>query len=263
MQIYWRHLLEWYKHYSQWRKEGLREENGVVVGSDRSQEWLLPWWWENFTKHNHHPVTFVDFGLSAEKKEWCLEKGELVSLPFLDFLVKDKEEVVVDTANGWETHYGDNFWQYRKAWFKKPLACLQSPYKKTVWLDLDCEVLGPIQDLFTACEHPSGIAIAKDQISDTSATTIYNSGVIAFQRNATLLAAWAEHSLENNGAFRGDQDLLSQIIFDSGTPVCELPARYNWNIGYGLNPEAVICHWIGDKGKNVLRDQLILKELTQ
>ena len=207
---------------------------------------------------SHHFCRLRPF---RRKKMWCRERGELVPLPFLDFLVKDKEEVSADTAKGWENHYGDNFWQYRKAWFKKPLACLQSPYKKTVWLDLDCEVLGPIEDLFTACEHPSGIAIAKDRISDASLATIYNSGVISFQRNARLLTEWAEQSLENNGSFRGDQDLLSQIILDRGMPVCELPARYNWNIGYGLNPEAIICHWIGDMGKNALRDQLILKEL--
>ena len=71
MQSYWRTPLEWYKQYSRWRTEGLKEGDGVIVGSDYSQEWLLPWWWENYTKHNRYPVTFVDFGLSQEPIELC------------------------------------------------------------------------------------------------------------------------------------------------------------------------------------------------
>lgn len=253
----------WYSQFVEWRTENLKEGDGVVVGADQFQEWLLPWWWDNFIKHNSCPVTFVDFGLSLEKKNWCQERGELIALPFLDVLVKDKDEVEAERAEKWEDRYGEYFWDYRKAWFKKPLACLQSPYRRTLWLDLDCEILGPLTDLFNACGHPTGVALVKDAVSDESPFPIYNSGVIAFQRNAPILTAWAEQSLERNGEFRGDQDLLSQIIFESGLAVCQLPAIYNWNVAYGLNPSTVICHWIGDRGKHALRDQLILKAFTE
>ncbi len=252
--------MEWFKQYARWRIEGLKGGDGIVIGSDRSQEWLLPWWWENFKKHNRSPVTFVDFGLSEEMKTWCRDRGELAALPFLDVFIQDREEIPAAVAEDWEARYGDHFWQSRKAWFKKPLACLQSPYQRTLWLDLDCEILGPLDDLFNACDHVSGIALVKDRASDASPISLYNSGVIAFQRDLPLLSAWADQSFERNGAFRGDQDLLSQLIFEHNLSICELPAIYNWNIGYGLNPQAVICHWIGDAAKNVLRNQSILKQ---
>lgn len=248
------------RRYCQWRKEGLQELDGIVVGSDISQEWLLPWWWDNIRKHNDHPVTFVDFGLSEVKKKWCRERGELISLPLFDFLIKDKEEISLTIADKWEGRYGENFWQYRKAWFKKPAACLQSPYRRTVWLDLDCEVLGSLDKLFEASDHSSGFAIVKDREAPSSSFPIYNSGVIAFRRNLPLMNHWAEQSFANNGEFRGDQDLLSEII--QNIPICELPCIYNWHVGYGMNPDAVICHWIGDLGKQMLRDQILLQQFS-
>jgi hypothetical protein len=224
---------------------------GIIVGSDISQEWLLPWWWENYRRHNAHPVAFFDFGLSPSKKQWCQDRGQLIKLPIADIFIKDREEVPL--AEIWESRYGETFWNSRKAWFKKPLACLQSPFQKTIWLDLDCEVLGPLDFLFQACNHPSGLAIAKDQTAPT-----YNSGVIAFRQHNPIIQKWADQSLQKTDLFRGDQDLLSQII---DRPICELPQIYNWNIGYGMNDDAVICHWLGDMAKMALKNQLILSDL--
>lgn len=229
---------------------------GIIVGSDQTQEWLLSWWWENYRRHNHYPVAFFDFGLSLQKKQWCLERGLLISLPIADIFVKDKEDVPLALIHKWENRYGENFWNARKVWFKKPLACLRSPFQKTVWLDLDCEVLGPLQFLFQVCAHPSGIALAKDQIAPT-----YNSGVIAFQRGAPVIKEWESQSLEKTDAFRGDQDLLSHIISDQNLSICELPSIYNWNVGYGINAHTVICHWLGEMGKTALRNQLVLNDL--
>lgn len=227
---------------------------GITVGSDLFQEWLLPWWWENYRRQNRYPVAFFDFGLSERMKGWCRERGELLQLRGL--LVKDREEVHPSLTQQWESRYGKTFWNSREAWFKKPLACLRSPFPKSVWLDLDCEVLGPVDFLFEACLHPSGIALAKDRIAAT-----YNSGVIAFQKNCSIIKAWAEQSLERAGEFRGDQDLLSHIIAERNAPICELEPIYNWNVGYGDNPKAVICHWLGESAKQALRTQLILREL--
>jgi len=238
-----------------------KEEDGIIVGSDQTQEWLLPWWWKNFSRHNQLPVTFIDFGLSAEKREWCRKRGELLPLSLTTLYVKEREEIAPALVGKWEERYGDFFWVARKGWFKKPFACLQSPYRRTVWLDLDCEVLGPLNELFNACEHPSGIALAKDRAPPPSPFPIYNSGVIVFQKDLSLLQEWAKQSLKNNGAFRGDQDLLSKILFDQNLPIYELPFIYNWNVGYGVNGETVICHWIGEAAKAALRNQIILNEL--
>jgi len=41
---------------------------------DKGQQWLLPWWWEQYSAHNSYPVVFVDFGLS-EKGIACAKRG--------------------------------------------------------------------------------------------------------------------------------------------------------------------------------------------
>ena len=229
---------------------------GIIVGSDQMQEWLLPWWWENYRKHNRYPVAFFDFGLSEAMRRWCKERGSLLRLAMPDIFIKDRDEVPPSIVSDWESRYGEHFWSARKTWFKKPFTCLSSPFAKTLWLDLDCEVLGPLDFLFQASDHPSGIALAKDQIATT-----YNSGVIAFQNNAPILREWANQALSKTDAFRGDQDLLSQIIADQKLSIFELPPIYNWNVGYGIKPDAVICHWLGDVAKQALKNQLILSDL--
>ena len=251
-----------YKAYRTWRTQGLRKGDGIIVGSDICQEWLLPWWLENALRHNRYPIAFVDFGLSAEKKQWCRERGELIPLLIADIFVKEREELGSSIIEQWEARYGENFWDFRKAWFKKPLACLQSPFQRTLWIDLDCEILGPLNPVFEACEHPSGIAMVKDQAASPSSFPIYNSGVIAFQRENSIIKEWGDQSFERNGEFRGDQDLLSRIIFEQNFSISELPFIYNWNVGFGTHPDTVICHWLGETGKLALRNQIIFDQFS-
>ncbi|HLB53139.1 MAG TPA: hypothetical protein VJK48_05475, partial [Chlamydiales bacterium] len=182
---------------------------GILVGSNARQEWLLPWWWERYCRHNRYPVTFADFGLSQEKKKWCQERGSLLSICKSPFFVKDRNDVEGRFVEEWESKYPDTFWESRDAWFKKPQACLQTPYEQTIWLDIDCEVVQPLDDLFSF-----GIGLAVDSIASAQSVDflIYNSGVISFQKNHPLIVEWATLSFEKNGCFRGDQDLLSHII---------------------------------------------------
>lgn len=239
----------------------MNQSDGIIVGSNERQEWLLPWWWENFRRHNQYPVSFVDFGLSKEMKMWCKERGELIALPMPALFVKDRDEVDDILAKEWEGRYSDIFWQSREAWFKKPHACLRSPYQRTIWIDLDCEVVGSLEDLFNTCDNSSGICLVKDCAALDSLFPIYNSGVIAFQKNHPLILEWARQSIEKNGLFRGDQDLLSQIIGENKVSIYELSSIYNWNIGFNQRKDVVIYHWLGDAAKNILKNKLILSNL--
>ena len=234
----------------------LQMSDGVVVGADDLQEWLLPWWWDHFSQQNRYPVTFVDFGMSEEKRRWCLERGGLLSLNMSDLFVRDRDEVASALSEAWEQHYGEDFWGARKAWFRKPFACLRTPYERTIWLDLDCQVMGSLTKLFDACSHPSGVALCLDKNAP-----VYNSGVIVFRRDAPILQEWADQALEKSGLFRGDQDLLTAII--DKRAIYELPAIYNWPFNYGANPDAVITHWIGAAGKEILNRQLMLKQFER
>ncbi len=233
-------------------------KQGIIVGSNQSQEWLLPWWWENYKKHNQYPVAFFDFGLTSDMKKWCREKGPLIQLPQSDVFIKDKEEIPPSTALDWESRHGETFWNYRKTWFKKPLACLQSPFEKTIWIDLDCQIQSSLEPLF---QIDSSLALSRDMDAPCPYYPVYNSGVIVFHKNNPLLKEWATLAFEQNDLYMGDQDLLSKIIFEKKYPIIELEPLYNWSIFHGLNPEATIIHWICDLGKNLLRDRIILSQL--
>jgi hypothetical protein len=236
-----------YEQARVWRSNNLRDEDGIIVGIDQSQEWLLPWWWDHYRKHNRHSVAFIDFGMTVGKKDWCRERGELVPLFVADIFVKEREEIEPEILAHWEASYGKQFWPCRNAWFKKPLACLQSPFKRTIWVDLDCEIRGSLQPLFD-CVNPHGIALFKEK-----ARSVYNSGVIVFKHGLSLIEGWADQSFEKNHLFRGDQELLSHLIEEKNLEVSELPEQYNWSRMHDNDANAVIVHWHGEFGHSILR----------
>lgn len=168
------------KSYLKWSEGGINCD-GIVVGSDITLEWLLPWWWENYRKYNDFPVIFVDFGMSRDMKKWCKERGAVIRIPPIELFVAEKKEIDPSLKLEWEKKYGCSVWEDRKAWFKKPLACLQSPYHRSIWVDLDCEVRGSLRELFSCCHLSSEIAVAKERPHPIHKTIIYNSGVVVFK----------------------------------------------------------------------------------
>ncbi len=244
-----------------WRTSGLREEDGVLVGADLTQEWLLPWWWGHYRKHNAHPVTFIDFGLSFEKKEWCRQRGELVPLRLLDDFVAQKVDPLI--AHYVKEEFGPHFSECRAVWFKKPLAFLQTPYRRTIWIDLDCEVRGSITPLFAYADQPTGLGMIKDRCHTLIDYDypIYNSGVVPYRRTLTLIVEWAQHCIERNHHFRGDQEVLSHMIAEKEISISEIPLIYNWSRVLPNPEQALIVHWHGVYGKHVIRTQINVAEL--
>jgi len=45
--------------------------NGVVVAANGTQEWLLKWWWDHYSKNSDFPVTFFDLGKSKSARNFC------------------------------------------------------------------------------------------------------------------------------------------------------------------------------------------------
>lgn len=195
---------------------------GVLVGCDQEQEWLLKWWWNNFRKHNRYRVAFVDFGMSEEAKAWCKSKGDLIKLD-----IKLPVHLV------------------------KPLAFLQSPFRNTVWIDLDCEITGSIAPIFQKIHAYSGVALVSEP-GDVG----YNSGVVAFEKDSVLISRWAEACLQHHMSSFCQNDLLGFVILHEEIEIAELPSKYNWRFKNGVNHEAVIIHWQGEWGKEVLRRTL-------
>lgn len=231
---------------------------GIIVGSDQTQEWLLPWWWEHYSHHNSYPIVFVDFGLSFEAKAWCRERGQLVSLRMVDFAA-EQAEIDPSLVKEWEDQFGTSFWQSRGAWFKKPLACLQSPFERSIWIDLDCEIRGSIAPLFDLADHPSGIALTKDSFDEPITYQIFNSGVIVFRNKLPLISEWANQSLQLNHLFRGDQELLSYLIAKQQLKIAELAPIYNWSRCQEDHSNVIIHHWHGEHGRSMIKHQLWMK----
>ena len=232
---------------------------GILVGCDRNQECLLPWWWEHYSAHNHYPVAFVDFGMSAEAFAWCQARGAMIALPPdvcpLNPLSPEEKERLMP-------HFGAEPWPYRAALFKKAFACLRAPFPQTCWLDVDCEVRGSLEVLFAPLLLGAEIALVREPESAQEgyqrdgftlpAEVIYNSGVIAFQRDAAILHRWAELSRQENQRFITDQEVLSRAIYLHRPLFIALPALYNWKKSVGVSREALIIHYASGFWKRVL-----------
>ncbi len=216
------------------------KSHGILVASDKNQEWLLKWWWKRYIRHNNHPVAFVDFGMTHEMAEWCKEKGSLIPFSY-SIKVSSHKKILNET----QSIYGKEIINTRNFWFKKPLAFTLTPFEKTIWLDLDCEVLGSLAPLFAY----KNIALAKE-ITNLS---LYNSGVIVYKKNSSLIKKWAKESEKASEHFIGDQELLSFLIHTKKIKVDELPPEYNWRMCKGININAQIIHWVGIWGKEIIK----------
>jgi hypothetical protein len=232
---------------------------GVLVGCDREQEWLLPWWWQHYSIHNGFPVLFIDFGMSQHMRRWCEKKGTVAKAPPLN--LTSKEDLPSTIKKQWEKRYGSGFWMRRCAWLKKPSALLLSPFSQGIWLDLDCAVKGSLQPLFDSVIDAS-IALVRDREQHHEISLPdeihYNSGVIAFQKQADILHQWTKTTESFEQLLPGDQETLSRAIYLHQPNLRELPAIYNWYHAFGKNPEAVIHHYCGGPAKvEILRSLLL------
>ncbi len=231
---------------------------GVIVGCDRNQEWLLSWWWDHYSKHNSYPVAFFDFGMSQQAANWCRQRGRCIELG-ADCPLKTLSPT---RKKSWEKRAGP-IWPFRSAWFKKPFAFLSCPFDLGCWIDLDCEIKGPLDPLFNCLAFGTEIALVREpenvQQNDLAHKLIlpgeitYNSGVIAFRRGAGILSHWAELSLHSNDRFMSDQNALSRAIFLRRPQLLELPAIYNWKKDQPINPQAVILHYVSSSKVEILK----------
>jgi hypothetical protein len=228
---------------------------GVIVGCDQKQEWMLQWWWDHYCKHNDLPVAFIDFGMTEHAKEWCRAHGKLIDLKAPHGFVTPKSRISKEFSEKWEKRYGSHLWSARDQWFYKPFALLQTPFKETIWLDLDCEILGSLRHLYSKLHRHSRIALAEDNTGPFEEVG-YNSGVIVYDAKSPLLAHWASSCIRKNDQFLGDQEVLTHLIQDGNIEIAELPSKYNWVIKKAINPEAVVLHWSGSWGKQVIRNKI-------
>ena len=195
-------------------------------------EWQLPWFFENYKKHNDTPLIFADFGVVDRDA------------------ITPHVHAILDMTKVQE-----------KGWFKKPKALFHAPAQKLVWLDTDCEVLEDISDVFDLLK-PDQLNMVEDKPWALRRGGVqFNSGVVGVIGKPLILGMWANWVKENPGV--GDQETLTEHL----NPITQikyinpLPNEYNWlrlQIENDNQPatNAKIIHWTGQKGNDRIRSKM-------
>ena len=225
---------------------------GILIAADQAAEDLIPWWWKNYSRFNDRPVAIVDFGMSEQSKVWCRKRMEVIPLQEQDSFVVPKDKIAPNRVEEWKGRYSGKLWRSREAWFKKPMACLLSPFELSLWLDLDTEVCASLNILFAEWESGIELAIVRGE-PWFSRYQIFNSGVFLFHQESSFLKEWNRLCQEKNEAVMGDQDILTELILEGKIPFKELSPLYNWLMFAGFRPGIVIAHWACGWGKEYIK----------
>lgn len=211
-------------------------DKAFLTGSDKNNEWMLKWWLDNYKKHNSLPVLFADFGVSDKMRKWAENNfDKVLNMPELTTL----------------------------AWFLKPFSMIEASKdcKKVCWIDTDCHILQPIEDIFKYVV-PQKLSMVIDRPwTERFNQTWHNSGVVAFENCPNILVAW-EKLCRTTPDQRGDQEILHAMMSNDELQrrifIEDVPAFYNWlrlDIEDGRDSNRKkIMHWTGRKGKEVIKE---------
>ena len=204
-----------------------------LTGCDANHEWMLEWFFKNYQKHVKSRLVFANFGLSEDGLKTVRKYVDAV----MD-LTKTKEQ----------------------GWFKKPLSMLKCPAKKTVWIDLDCEIREDISDLFQKLVVNKLSMVEDKPWTKRRQELWHNSGIVGFIDKPVILYKWVEAVKDNPQV--GDQEVLHSIlnpITKIGT-INDLPNEYNvMRLQTELdnyNGPIKVMHWTGPKGKEKIKRML-------
>lgn len=207
-------------------------EKAFLTGADMNTEWQLPWFFENYKKHNDTPLIFADFGVIDREA------------------IEPHVHAILDMTKVPE-----------KGWFKKPKALYHAPAQKLVWLDTDCQVLQDISPIFDLLQ-PDQLNMVEDKPwAKRRGGVQFNSGVVGIIKKPIILGMWANWIME--GSEVGDQETLTANL----NPITQikyinpLPNEYNWlrlQIENDNEPatNAKIIHWTGQKGNDRIRSMM-------
>ena len=137
---------------------------------------------------------------------------------------------------------------------------LQCPAKKTVWIDLDCEIREDISDLFQKLVVNKLSMVEDKPWTKRRQELWHNSGIVGFIDKPVILYKWVEAVKDNPQV--GDQEVLHSIlnpITKIGT-INDLPNEYNvMRLQTELdnyNGPIKVMHWTGPKGKEKIKRML-------
>ena len=215
-----------------------------VTGVDENFQDMLPWWIENIRRHDKEThITVADFGMSPNWAEWTKKNVNC-------FLKYPK--------------------YHRSSWFYKPNTLIKAPYEYKCWIDIDCEVLDNITEIFDYVDG-TNIALTDDPCRTREQgdpnTKWFATGVNVVKGVPKILKIWDRWCLPNQHGIkrhigRGDQEILHTLL-TNGTlheSVVEMPMDYQWlriQLVRGQdNPNKKIVHWTGPHGKDIIRKKI-------
>jgi len=211
-------------------------ENCVITGFDSKAEWMFEWWVHNMRVHSPRTKVLVcDFGMSEEMKKRVIG-------PVMD---------LTGTPD--------------KGWFNKPIAMINSPAKKTIWIDIDCEIKASVEPLFKLLE-PNKLAMVEDKPwTKRRGELWHNSGVVGFIGKPNILHQWCNAIRKNPEV--GDQEVLHSLLnpITKMTYVKDLP--FEWNVMRlatdhdDYNGPIKIQHHTGEKGKDKIRGLMEIRRV--
>lgn len=205
-----------------------------ITGCDQNTEWQLPWFIENFKKHNDTPLVVADFGMSANMR-------------YVAECMADHVTTIVNISGN-------------KGWHLKTQALYNSDTYHTCWLDTDCEVIEDISDIFDYTMVAQLNMVQDRPWTKRRPPMWFNSGVVSVAGKPEILRKWTECCFEANV---GDQEVLHAITEDPLyriQVINELPHRFNTlrlDIEDGTQPNRIsVMHWTGEKGNAIIREQM-------
>ena len=211
-----------------------------LTGADHNLQDLIPWWVECVRTHNPDiHITIADFGLTDSAKDWVKH---------------NVNHVIV-----YERHP-------ELAWFYKPQSMIDCPYEYTCWLDLDCEMLAPVPEIFDFPTEDQ-MALTQDVVranpDHDKGVFWWAVGVNVVKGKPQILKDWARNTT-NNKDLRGDQEVLHKMIQVNpqlNDYIVKMPLEYQWlriDLLNGRDSEnKKIVHWTGPDGKKYIRENLM------
>jgi hypothetical protein len=184
---------------------------GCIVGCCAKMEYLLPYFYINFRLNSEMPIVFFDFGMTSMGRSYCEKRGAVITID--DSLYDPKSDTQLELI--------------KTMWFKKPLAFKQTPFEETLWLDLDCKIFKPFDDIFETLGN-KWISLLLEKKSDLQKIPCFNSGVCVFKKNAPFIKMWIKESIQKAEYYKGDQDALSFILKDHLDHISILPQKFNY-----------------------------------
>lgn len=244
-----RKVAAWDLEGCRWRGRVMGKE-GIVVAADAHEQWLLPWWMEQYREHNDRPVCIVDMGMTEDARAWAEANADEVREVLTESGRFDIDRMaVLNPAKA-----------LGRAWFYKPSCILLSPWERTFWSDLDVEIRGSLDEHFALLEEGQLVGQAESLIFRVRCTTgtMMNVGLLGVVRGDPIIERWARYCYTRHAEYYGDQDILNYLMAQEGRVPTYLPYGLCGLRAEGEAPDATAFHWTGGEGKRHIWDQIVL-----